>query len=140
MAPHCQGPQDGIQHHVQALAEVFGEKAEDEAAVGLQGGVFATVAPPCLGIGEMLTAINLDDEAAARAEKIDLHLSAIIEGNGKHGIEMKPSGKLRRRFQPAKEERLAGAPGARGAFGVRRRSPGRVDEQFRQRLIDTVAD
>jgi hypothetical protein len=62
-------PQDGIEHSIELLAHVLGEKAQDEVAVLLQELILAPVPAIRVRIREMLGAVELNDQPRIREEQ-----------------------------------------------------------------------
>lgn len=54
--------QNGIQNHVEAPAQVFHQEAPNKLSILLEQGVFPPVSPITVGVGEMLRAIQLNDQ------------------------------------------------------------------------------
>ncbi len=54
--------EDGVEGGVEILSEIFGEEAEDEAAVLLEQHVFAAVAAVGFRVGEVLRTVYLDGD------------------------------------------------------------------------------
>jgi hypothetical protein len=76
-----EGGHNGVQELIQTLARILRQKSRHEVTVLLQQGVPSPVPPAGFGIPEMLGAIQFDDHASLRAQKIDLHLSSGIKRN-----------------------------------------------------------
>ena len=73
--------QHGIQNCVEVLAEVVGEEAEDEVSVCLQEHVFAAVAAVGFS-GEVLRAIEFDDDPRFGVEEVHFHFADAVEQDG----------------------------------------------------------
>jgi len=56
---------DRVQNLVEPLADVFCQKPQDEVAALLEQRIFAPVASPGVGIGEMLIAVEFNDQAGS---------------------------------------------------------------------------
>lgn len=100
----------------------------------LEEDVLAAVAAIGIWVAEMLIAIELDDEARGGAEEIDFHAAAVVEGDGKAGVEFEFVTGGRKTLEALIEKTLAGTAG----LGVMR--PGDMDEESGQRWIDAIAD
>src|ERR1039458_1290474 len=71
---------DGVQEIIQAMAEVFGKEAEHEIPALLECGILAAVTPVGLDIGQMLPAVQFDDQVQVLAKQIHFHSALRIEG------------------------------------------------------------
>ena len=88
----------------------------------------------------MLEAVEFDDEAGVGAEEIDFHGAVVVEGDGKHGIELELLCKLRVGFKSPVEKCFAGAAGAGVAFGIGGWRARGVNKKLSERCIDAIAD
>ena len=64
---------DGVQNIIEALAEVFSQETEHEVTVLLECGILATITPVSLGIGQMLPAVQFDNQVQILAKQIHFH-------------------------------------------------------------------
>src|SRR4030095_1772769 len=71
----CQRLQYRIQNDIEILADLLCKKAQNEIAVVLQQPVFPAIASVGFWIGEMLRAIEFQDDTQRLVEEIDLHLT-----------------------------------------------------------------
>ncbi len=62
-----------IEHFIEARAQVLSEETKHEIAVFLQSRIFTTVSPVCVGVAQVLSAVELDHQAFFFEEKIDFH-------------------------------------------------------------------
>ena len=95
-----QCPHDGVEHRVQLLAHVLGQKPQNEIAVLLQQLVLASIAPVGDRIGEMLRAIQLHGDTRLSAQEIDFQRPEAIERDRQRGVQLETpfvSGKVSRR-------------------------------------------
>ena len=77
-----QRTQNCVEHIVEILCQVFGEKSQHEIPILLQQLVFAPVATVSDRIGQVLRAVQFNGDAGVFAQEIDFHSAAAIERNG----------------------------------------------------------
>jgi len=99
LAPQIgQCAKDRVEHNVQMLTEVRGEKTQYEMPVRLQRRILATVAPPGGLVAQVLVAINFDDQSRRRIQQIHLHFAVLVKGDWQPGVEPEYAGEVRQRF------------------------------------------
>ena len=76
-----QRSQNGIQNLVEILANVLGEKPEDQIAVLLKQGIFSTISPVGVRVAQMLAAVQFNGESGLHTQEVDLHATPTIEWN-----------------------------------------------------------
>ena len=64
------------------LTEVFGKEADHEISAFLERGILAAVAPVGLGISQMLSAVQFNDQVELLAKQIHFHSPMCIKGDG----------------------------------------------------------
>jgi hypothetical protein len=81
--------QDGIQNSIEVLADVFSKKSEDQIAVLLKQGIFATISPVGLRVAQMVATVQFDGDSGRRAKQINLHPTPAIAWNRQLCIQTK---------------------------------------------------
>ena len=104
--------QNTIQHFIEPRAEVVGQETKDEIAVFLQSRIFATVSPVCVGIGQVLAAVELDHQALFLEEKIDFHRARAVKRDRQLCVQASAAGRFRHGLEPAVEKGLGRAASA----------------------------
>ena len=84
-----QHSQNRIEHGVQVLADVLGKKAQHEVAVLLQQLVLPSIATIRDWIREVLSTIELDDNARVGAQQVDFKASEAVERIGSATLRRK---------------------------------------------------
>lgn len=97
---------DSIENLIEVKGDVLGQEAQDEISVLLKQGVLSTIAAIGFGIGEVLGAVELEDEVEIFVEEIDLHATGIPERDRKAGIEFKTALCLRQSLEPTEQKGL----------------------------------
>lgn len=81
---HC--PQNGIEHPIQILADVFNQETQHEAAAFLQKSIFPAVAPVGLRVRQVLWPVQFHGQVRLRAVQVNFHFSFRIELDGQSRI------------------------------------------------------
>jgi hypothetical protein len=92
---------DRVQHEIEILAHIFGEKAQHEIAVLLEQLVLTAISPVGIGTFQVLRAIQFDHDARISAQQVDFHSTPIVEWNWQFGIQAETPLRRRQRFQAA---------------------------------------
>ena len=95
---HC--PQDRVEHHVEFLADVFGEEAQHEISVLLKQLIFAPIAAIGDWIGEMLGAVELHRDTRVGAQQVDFQTRQPVERDRQRMVDGKAALGFLQRFQP----------------------------------------
>src|SRR2546422_8338735 len=109
--------QDGIENQIKVFAHILRQESQYEISVLLQQCIFAPIPAVRFGVGQMLRAVQLDDDARLRAQEIHLHSSPAVKTDRQLDVKAKSALRSRQCFQPAKQERFAGASGPIFTFG-----------------------
>ena len=107
--------QDGIENQIKIFAHILRQESQYEISVLLQQGIFAPIPAVRFGVGQMLRAVQLDDDARLRAQEIHLHSSPAVKTDRQLDVKAKSALRSRQCFQSAKQERFAGASRAIGS-------------------------
>ena len=64
---------------IEVLADVFGEKPENQIAALLKQGVFTTISSIGVRVAQMLATVQFDGDSGRRTKQINLHATPAIE-------------------------------------------------------------
>ncbi len=109
---------DGVEHHIQLLAHVFGKEAQHQIAVLLQQLVLTPVSAVRDGIREMLCTVQLHRHTRIGTQEIDFQCPETVERNRQRDVDAETPLGLRQGLQSPEEERFRRAPRSVGAIGV----------------------
>lgn len=132
--------QDGIENQIKVFAHILRQESQYEISVLLQQRIFAPITAVGFGVGQMLRAVQLDDDARLCAQEIHLHSSQAVKTDRQLHVKAKATLRFRQCFQSAKQERFAGASGPIFTCGGSRWGWGCVDEKICQGNIHPVAN
>ena len=93
-----------------------------------------TIEVPDPGPGEVLVAIEFDDQVCGGTEEIDFHVAAVVERDGELDVELEFVLGVRKTLQALIEEALT------GTAGLRVMRLGDMDKELCQGRIDAIVD
>ena len=129
----AQRAENRVQHRVQVLAEVFGQKPQHEIAALLKQLILASISPVGDPVGEMLRTIQLHCHVGVRTKEIHFKGPCTIKRDGQFRIDSEPSLRRGERFEPPEEKCLGRTPCASDAISIGRYGPRHVNEETRER-------
>ena len=135
-----QGAQNGVQNLIQMFADILREKTQDEIPVLLEESVLAAIAAVGVCVGQVLCAIEFENQACLGTHEVHFHSAFSIEWDRKFGIQAEATGSFGQGFQSAKEEGFTGGSGTSGSFGVWRKLARSMNKQVCQRPVHAISD
>ena len=114
----------GVQNVVEVFANVRSQKSKHEILVLLKKRVFAPVTTISLNVGQVLVAVQFDDNSPRFAEKIHFHRAISVKRDWQFHVESKAIRGIWERLQSAKKKGFARASGPHLAFGIGQKACG----------------